>query len=632
MKLHLSKTIAALSLIPGMALSATHDASTLQQLQDKLGIAKSGDTVRLRANLTVSTSTDLAYLPFEVPEGVILFGAKNYSSYSQLPTSSDCDAKTDGDVDSCLISASQKYSITVDGNITTRKAIVSAGAGSKIVALNLVGPDQGNTSGVRFWGITPGEQPADWNCNSTGADIEIRLNDISYFSEGIMVGCDEKMVISQNYIHHNYKLNSFGYGMNLVRENSHAVVHTNKFDYNKHDIAARSDDGQQYQAYNNHVGRNGTGHSFDFHSSCANNRCEAGMSANIYNNHVEIQSHPAANMRGIPSDRFTFTGNQYSSSNTNTTVTQRDVGDAEIGSGDTFSGKCHDTGSVIVGGKTLKAWLSGVTPKTISQQMNNKPKAVVSMTGRNEDDILFLDKKNYWRILSYSNNESADILQCGQAYKTPTTFSDFYMGDFNGDGITDQFRTNVRPNEWSVFYGEYDPGREVAEFGDATKLNLSSTGISDLLFGNFNQDNKTDVFFASGVKWFVAYSGVGNWQEINSSTYRKSNLGVGDFDGDGWSDIFLVDGGQWFFSKSGTGNWQLLNNVGTTYSISQMAFHNFDGIGADDVLVKSGSSLYISYGGTGNLQLLKSNVSQSMSDLFFADINGDGAKDILYYE
>src|SRR5258706_16095719 len=52
-----------------------------------------------------------------------------------------------------------------------------------------------------------------------------------------------------------------------------------------------------------------------------------------------------------------------------------------------------------------------------------------------------------------------------------------------------------------------------------------------------------DVFSASGGKWRVSYGGAGTWQGLNNSNVGGSDLRFGDFEGDGRTDRVTAPGG-----------------------------------------------------------------------------------------
>ena len=89
-----------------------------------------------------------------------------------------------------------------------------------------------------------------------------------------------------------------------------------------------------------------------------------------------------------------------------------------------------------------------------------------------------------------------------------------------------------------------------------TQIGASGYNQSDLAFGDFNGDRKTDVFLANGADWYVSYGGTSAWAKINGSNYKLSDLAVGDFNGDGKDQYLRPQARQpdlWFVLSGGHG-------------------------------------------------------------------------------
>jgi len=71
-----------------------------------------------------------------------------------------------------------------------------------------------------------------------------------------------------------------------------------------------------------------------------------------------------------------------------------------------------------------------------------------------------------------------------------------------------------------------------------THFAFATHRVSDLRFGDFNGDGKTDVFGVVGNDWMVVYGGSQYWTRLRSrQTDSVANLTVADFDGDGHADV-----------------------------------------------------------------------------------------------
>ena len=117
----------------------------------------------------------------------------------------------------------------------------------------------------------------------------------------------------------------------------------------------------------------------------------------------------------------------------------------------------------------------------------------------------------------------------------------YHFGDFDGDGRTDVFKIGASvgqgASQWQFSPGGAKPFQNLA-VGPGTRPE----------FGDFNGDKKTDVFFTSPVpgapdgahQWMFSAGGAGNFQNLAVGP-SLSNLRFGDFDGDGKTDVFTAD-------------------------------------------------------------------------------------------
>lgn len=103
--------------------------------------------------------------------------------------------------------------------------------------------------------------------------------------------------------------------------------------------------------------------------------------------------------------------------------------------------------------------------------------------------------------------------------------------------------------------------------------------------------------------------------------------GVCDFDGDGTDDLFLATGRTWWFSSGGKNHWTYLNSQ--TEELGQIGLGDFNHDGRCDVLRERDSSWELSSGGTGVFTRLPAGFSGPMSQLRFADFDGDGYTDVF---
>jgi Right handed beta helix region/FG-GAP-like repeat len=193
--------------------------------------------------------------------------------------------------------------------------------------------------------------------------------------------------------------------------------------------------------------------------------------------------------------------------------------------------------------------------------------------------------------------------------------SEIGFGDFDGDGRTDVFRTTG-----SRWY--YSPG------GTGRWVPAASAGTprSNLRFGDFDGDGKTDVFTSDAGQWKFSSGGTGSWQSMASSSEPIADLRFGDFDGDGKTDVFTSASGQWKFSSGGTASWAPLASAGTP--LTSLAFGDFDGDGKTDVFGSENGQWKFSSGGRASWAPLASS-GDGVGVLKFGDLDGDGRTDVF---
>jgi hypothetical protein len=243
-----------------------------------------------------------------------------------------------------------------------------------------------------------------------------------------------------------------------------------------------------------------------------------------------------------------------------------------------------------------------------------------------------------------------------------TAMSEIAVGDFDGDGAADVMRATASGWQWSK------SAREGWAF-----LNTLTQPVSQLAFGHFAGLGLTDVVRATGSEWQVSEGGGSPWRSLYATTKPLSSAAFGDFEGDGHTDAFFVDGAQWAivqsfsplvtrhytqtepykltdlrFGKFGSdskmnvlrlkdSNWlvwdrmsQTWNSLGGSPSIplSQLVFADFDGDGITDIARSANGQWLVSWGGTSAWQVLNKS-DQDLRSLVIGDFNGDHKADVL---
>lgn len=198
---------------------------------------------------------------------------------------------------------------------------------------------------------------------------------------------------------------------------------------------------------------------------------------------------------------------------------------------------------------------------------------------------------------------------------TPFQQSDLRFGDFIGDDKTDVFV--IVNGQWYV---------SESGTGKWTPLASSTHDLSELRFGDFTGDKKTDVFITVNEQWYASESAIDNWTPLASSDYDLLELRFGDFIGDEKTDVFVKEGNQWLVSSGGIGSWGPLATSG--YDLSQLRFVDIVGDGKADVFITAEGQWYASTSATEPWQPLATS-STELSQLLFGNFVGDEKADVF---
>jgi hypothetical protein len=233
----------------------------------------------------------------------------------------------------------------------------------------------------------------------------------------------------------------------------------------------------------------------------------------------------------------------------------------------------------------------------------------------------------------FSNPE---LFKEGVALGLPSTHpdaADVHRALSNTAGVVSAFRLTP---VWFVSSGASAPWLE---------RRVAEETLSDLGFGDFDGDSESDALKVDldTNSWWWSRSASEPWELLNQfatgPSVPISDLAFGDFDGDGRTDVFRVDevGKAWWWSKSGSGEWEVLKQFGNTdpvFSLEDLAFADVDGDGAADV-VRSDTvqgQWWVSLGGSGDWKKLgAADVSRKLpvSELAFGYFDGDSKADVF---
>lgn len=191
---------------------------------------------------------------------------------------------------------------------------------------------------------------------------------------------------------------------------------------------------------------------------------------------------------------------------------------------------------------------------------------------------------------AYRSTGSGFVRQQVANWPTSVDWGHVMTGDFNGDGLTDVIATHPGNNRFLV--GLMRPTYMANQtWGDASWGNFAS--YTDFLVGDFNGDGRDDIAarrISDGV-WRVGISNGVTFVDSVWGTWGNGNwtaAKVGDFDGDGRDDIVGMNAGNGQFIWSRSRGTQFANsrwgiNLPNFQSLSDFVVGDFDGDGDDDL-------------------------------------------------
>ncbi|WP_406600534.1 SpvB/TcaC N-terminal domain-containing protein [Leptospira sanjuanensis] len=205
----------------------------------------------------------------------------------------------------------------------------------------------------------------------------------------------------------------------------------------------------------------------------------------------------------------------------------------------------------------------------------------------------------------------------------------YFEGDFNGDGISDLLFFNPKSGNWKAAEGRKEGGynfkiyaNRYQGYDNAEKIRFFKGNVS----GDYNGDGRSDIaFYLPETRDFVVAEHDGRVFQFKS--YGRLMAGIpdifrmewfpGDYDGNGLSDSVLFD--------EPTGQWTLMLSKGGSFEFLRFA-KKFQNVFRGD------------YSPDGNLDSASTNDSSKQGkdrdkiNFLVGDYNGDGRTDISLYD
>ena len=281
------------------------------------------------------------------------------------------------------------------------------------------------------------------------------------------------------------------------------------------------------------------------------------------------------------------------------------------------------------GGGILKApvnYASGGRPYSV---------AIGDLNGDGELDLVVVNALDDNALVILGNGDGT--FQAAAAYQAGVQPTSVAAGDLNGDGVPDLVVADNGPDHVLVLigdgHGSYLPGVPYA-----TGLGPFSVTLSDV-----NGDGRLDIIAVhhhdSGVSVLLG-NGDGTFQSALTfpTDSNPTSLAIGDVNEDGIPDLVVANStanNLTVFLGAGNGTFSATQTIADPWAAWAVVLGDVDGNGHLDIIVASQDSniVQVFYGhgnGTfdGGAAAVNFPVGTQPRSLLFADLNGDGKKDL----
>ncbi|MFQ3858036.1 SpvB/TcaC N-terminal domain-containing protein, partial [Leptospira kirschneri] len=229
------------------------------------------------------------------------------------------------------------------------------------------------------------------------------------------------------------------------------------------------------------------------------------------------------------------------------------------------------------------------------------------------------------RLLTWQNV----VNQTSSEIEEDPNSTQYFEGDFNGDGISDLLFFNPKSGNWKAAEGRKEGGynfklyaNRYQGYDSLEKIRFFKGNVS----GDYNADGRSDIaFYLPETRDFVVAEHDGRVLQFKSYGRLMSSVPdifrmewfPGDYDGNGLSDSVLFD--------EPTGQWTLMLNKGGSFEFLRFS-KKFQNVFRNDYTPDSNLD------SSNTNDLTKSGKDHDKVNFLVGDYNGDGRTDISLYD
>jgi len=265
---------------------------------------------------------------------------------------------------------------------------------------------------------------------------------------------------------------------------------------------------------------------------------------------------------------------------------------------------------------------------------------ILGVTDLDDDadlDIIYFSDSSQGFVLQCYKNEGDNIFSSSEILVTEELqVKSMYLEDMDEDGLEDIVVAFYSSGGGLWWYPNSGQG-----VGEKELLIENVSFARDFVFGDIDDDDDKDVFFASDTDQVYWYENTGNQtfgsQQLLSEEIDPRAITLDDIDNDGDQDVVFMAWGKdkiaWLENEEGPGFLQHIITVSNASRVSAILAADLDDDGDPDVLSASHNDNKVAWyeyeGNTFSTQQIISVEADAINDIQVADLDNDGDLDVL---